>query len=366
MLGRTFWQRFVGVMVACAAIVGATPAAHAAAGVGSAGEAGAVTVGRPVFSLPIDCAPGRTCFIQNNVDMQPGTGAADFRCGSTAYDGHTGVDFRLHSLAAAAAGVEVRAAAPGVVKATREGMADRVPPRAEHAAMSKLACGNAVIVDHGGGWRTIYCHLRRGSVRVRSGDRVTRGQPLGLVGYSGIAEFAHLHFEVRHRDTVVDPSSGNPHGTPCRATPDVTSDAASGSAAASLWSEDVRTLVAYRNGEIIAAGFAGAEEPVKAMEKDHAVPPPTAASEVLLFYVRAINLKRGDRVTIKIRAPDGRDFRSFTQTLGANKAVSAIFTGKRRTKPRWMAGRYVGSVEITRGAAVIARREGVTLDIAER
>ena len=43
------------------------------------------------------------------------------------------------------------------------------------------AGGNGVVIDHGGGWISQYSHLRSGSVRVHPGDRVSAGQPLGLV-----------------------------------------------------------------------------------------------------------------------------------------------------------------------------------------
>jgi murein DD-endopeptidase MepM/ murein hydrolase activator NlpD len=58
------------------------------------------------------------------------------------------------------------------------------------------ADGNAVILDLGGGNFAMYAHLHRGSVRVAAGDRVTRGQVIGLVGNSGNSIAPHLHFQV--------------------------------------------------------------------------------------------------------------------------------------------------------------------------
>jgi D-3-phosphoglycerate dehydrogenase len=43
-------------------------------------------------------------------------------------------------------------------------------------------CGNGVVIAHEDGWETQYCHMRRGSVAVQPGERVARGQTLGLVG----------------------------------------------------------------------------------------------------------------------------------------------------------------------------------------
>jgi hypothetical protein len=56
--------------------------------------------------------------------------------------------------------------------------------------------GNTVTLDLGGGQYAYYCHMQTGSVRVKTGDRVRRGQPIGLIGISGDAREPHLHFEV--------------------------------------------------------------------------------------------------------------------------------------------------------------------------
>ncbi|WP_098012133.1 M23 family metallopeptidase [Streptomyces sp. sk226] len=56
--------------------------------------------------------------------------------------------------------------------------------------------GNHVILDLGGGTYAVYAHLRRGSLRVRAGDRVRAGQGIGHVGNSGNTTEPHLHFHL--------------------------------------------------------------------------------------------------------------------------------------------------------------------------
>ncbi|KOG79007.1 MULTISPECIES: M23 family metallopeptidase [Streptomyces] len=56
--------------------------------------------------------------------------------------------------------------------------------------------GNHVILDLGGGTYAVYAHLRRGSLRVRAGDRVRAGQEIGRVGNSGNTTEPHLHFHL--------------------------------------------------------------------------------------------------------------------------------------------------------------------------
>ena len=63
--------------------------------------------------------------------------------------------------------------------------------------------GNAVMVAHGGGVRSLVAHLSRVDVHV--GDRVRTGTQLGLAGATGNASGPHVHFEVRLRGAYVDP-----------------------------------------------------------------------------------------------------------------------------------------------------------------
>lgn len=67
------------------------------------------------------------------------------------------------------------------------------------------ASGVTVILWHGAGLFTTYLHLSR--ALVAEGDRVERGQPVGLVGQTGRSSGPHLHWGVRVRDLYVDPES---------------------------------------------------------------------------------------------------------------------------------------------------------------
>lgn len=60
--------------------------------------------------------------------------------------------------------------------------------------------GNHVLIDHGNGEFSWLAHMKQGSVKVRAGDRVKRGQKIGEVGASGDAMFPHLHYQLQSDD----------------------------------------------------------------------------------------------------------------------------------------------------------------------
>ena len=88
------------------------------------------------------------------------------------------------------------------------GVPTGTPVRAMSAGTVSLAgprsgYGLAVMIDHGGGWVTLYGHLDRVDVTV--GDRVAAGHQVGLSGNTGVSTAPHLHFEVRRFGRSRDP-----------------------------------------------------------------------------------------------------------------------------------------------------------------
>jgi hypothetical protein len=300
----------------------------------------------PAFSLPLDCEIGTRCFVQNYVDQAPGEEVEDHTCGYLSYDGHKGTDIRVSDLAELKKGVTVIAAAAGRVTAIRDGVPDRDFRDASADQIRNIECGNGVIIDHGNGWQSKYCHMRRGSILAQKGRSVVAGQALGMMGLSGKTAFPHLHFEVVHNKKFIDPFTGLHQRK--------TSSCNVGQAGGSLWKPAVRTLLGYKSSGLIGSGFATAKPDIKMIEKGRFKKKQAPVkAPVLLYWIQMYGLQPGDKSEILVTRPDGK---VLAQTSGihsgTHKAQWYSFVGKRRPKVgRWPAGHYVGRYKLSRVSA---------------
>ncbi|MBY0280318.1 M23 family metallopeptidase [Candidatus Binatia bacterium] len=108
-------------------------------------------------------------------------------------------------------GVEAIAAADAKVAHVTDGMPEGTPGSFAPGVTATNADGNAVILDLGGGRYALYAHLQPGSIRVREGESVKRGDVLGLVGNTGNSDAPHLHFHVMDGPSPLA-SNGVPYG----------------------------------------------------------------------------------------------------------------------------------------------------------
>ena len=108
-------------------------------------------------------------------------------------------------------GKEALAVADGTVVKVTDGLPERKPGALPESISLEEAEGNLVILDIGGGTYVDYAHFQPGSIRVKEGDRVKRGDVLGLVGNSGNSTAPHLHFHVMNGPLFLA-SNGLPYG----------------------------------------------------------------------------------------------------------------------------------------------------------
>ena len=104
-------------------------------------------------------------------------------------------------------GIDIGAPAGTLVRAARDG--------AVVYSDTLRGYGNVVIIEHPGGYATVYAHNERNL--VRAGDRVRQGDAVARVGDSGRTSGCNLHFEVRRDNVAHDPIYFLPHQTAQRA-----------------------------------------------------------------------------------------------------------------------------------------------------
>lgn len=138
----------------------------------------------PVFSLPLG-SPLENAGVPRNFGTRR-TFNGEPR------SAHGGADFRART------GTPVLAAAPGLIVLTGR----------------HFFAGGSVYVDHGGGLLSMSMHLSR--IDVKAGQRVAKGDRLGLSGATGRVTGPHLHFGLRWRGARVDPALllGDPAALP--------------------------------------------------------------------------------------------------------------------------------------------------------
>ena len=280
----------------------------------------------PSLGIPIDCSLGTDCFIMHYVDLDPSETVVDFNCGRQTYDGHKGTDFGIADLQVMAKGVPVLAAASGTVLRTRDGIPDKLINNAiEQQAVAEKECGNGVVIDHGHGWETQYCHLRQGSIAVKPNTAVSQGTVLGMVGASGLASFPHVHLSVRQNGIVIDPFVGTETTQGCQQKLNP------------LWSK----ALDYVPTGLIDAGFA--PQPPKQTElwsglyKDKQL---AADSPALIFWVHAYGVLGGDREKWQLITPDGTVVIEQENILDKPFRSWMSYAGKRNITPGMWRGEY--------------------------
>jgi hypothetical protein len=284
-----------------------------------------------VLSLPVACRLGESCWVMNYVDDDPGLAARDFRCRPRSYDGHDGTDFAIRDAVAMAKGIGVVAAADGIVQGSRDGEPDGVYAGGDKAAVTGKECGNGLVLRHDGGLETQYCHLRRGSLVVAKGERVSRGQALGLVGSSGMSAFPHLHLTVRRDGKPLDPFTGQAASEGC------------GQAGRPLWAE----APPYEAAALYAAGFSDHLPSDTEIKADAASRAPRR-DQPLLLWGALFGAAPGDTVRLRITGPGGVAVVDHSEKLDRAQAWAFRTAGRKPPAGGWPPGSYDGEATLTR------------------
>lgn len=297
----------------------------------------------PRLSLPVACTMGETCFVQQYPDVDAGPDHTDYTCGTATYNGHKGTDIRVRTLKEIDDGVAIIAAEGGTVRAIRNTEPDRiVKSQTDRQKIKGKECGNGLVIRHDNGWETQYCHMRQNSIIVKPGETVERGTALGLMGYSGDAAFPHLHLSVRKDGKPVDPFTGNDLAAGCGLDRKKT-----------LWLPETDRQLDEATGQILGSGITNTPPDFNRLQQTGLDRPLLKTdSPAMVLYLWAINLARGDTLTLTLDGPGGFSVKR-SETMDRNRAQQFLFTGKKQPQGGWPKGIYTGTLTLTRNNKVI-------------
>lgn len=291
------------------------------------------------MEMPLRCTQNTDCWIVNYVDVDPTKGISDYNCGTATYDQHKGTDIAILNTEVMRQGVEVLATASGTVTNIRNNMRDTDNSIVGGVdTVEGKECGNGVLLNHGGGWTTQYCHLLHESVRVKKGDAIETGQTIGLVGLSGKTEFPHVHIQVKYKDTVVDPFAGLSRKKKC------------GVGEAPVWKTSALLSMLYEPSAIYSAGFSSTT-PNKRIAREGLYGGEVLfkKSPVIALWADLFWVNPGDKLLFTIIGPKGETLMAHNTTIKERKPRRFAFAGINRQKEKpWIKGFYKGEIRLIR------------------
>lgn len=297
-------------------------------------------VKKPSFDWPIDCQIGENCWIYNYVDRGIGDDkGTDLACNGRTYEGHKGTDIALLNAKEIDKNIPVLAAANGTILKIRDDEPDRIADEKEieRVKEERKECGNAVLIDHGEGLKTIYCHLKKGSILVKKGQDIKSGDKIASVGLSGLTEFPHLHFGIIDKGKIIDPFTGLSNDQLCSKT------------GKPLWSDNVKAT--YEPIIINQIGFGDQIPTLSALDQGRLLPSKTLSRHAkrFVFWFNYYGAKKGDMIKIEILDPNLKEFSTRDILQEKDRARQFYYTGKKITGSHELQpGAYSVKLTITR------------------
>jgi hypothetical protein len=300
------------------------------------------------LGLPLSCNFGKDCFISNYFDHDALVGVMkDYSCGAMSQDGYKGTDFILKNTAQMKEGVNVLAGDTGVVKSSRNDIADVNSDLSGGDAVRGYECGNGVIIEHKRGYETQYCHLKKNSVTVKRGDKVEKGQIIGEVGLSGLTNFPYLEFTVRLNGKAIDPFTGE---DPVTGKAEVPCDSLD---IYPLWDKPAEKALGYITTALLSAGFSPKVPNAQgAREGRYSSKTISNDAKLLSFWIDILGGMKGDKLTMSIISPTGEEIYSNIKNFTSDKRhmFQLIGTKLAEGKVTWANGQYIGKAILFREA----------------
>lgn len=274
------------------------------------------------LQFPVACKPMQNCWITNHVDLNTRTGVIeDYMCGVKTYDNSPATHISLGTSNAQDKNVPVIAAASGTVILARD---------------IGQECGTRVVINHGKGWHTSYCHLNPETLFVQQGMTVEQGQILGIVGTSGQTNWPRLSFVVTRNNMIFDPFSGRSELEGClpNANP--------------MWIGGMNPF--YEPANVTRVGFTVGH----LSNRDIASGALPAAAQILnetpqlSLWAMMLNIKKDDVIEMLIVKPSGEVLNETKITASRDQVTYPLYLSTNRGLERWKPGLYTGKITITR------------------
>lgn len=295
------------------------------------------------LAFPLGCRAGSTCWIMGYPDLNRAPDIAqDYMCGPGADEGDVFMHIALPDLGVMKLGMSVIAIDDGKVVDASDQLDDTIASSRAQVKTGTPNCGNGIVIEHAGGMESVYCHLKKGSARVATGDRVSKGQIIASAGQSGVAFWPQLGFSMRKSGFFIDPVTGaspiegcgsKPH--PAVAIPD--------------------EFLKYQPAAIVALGFSNT--PVTEAQLVRGDAPRFAGLDSgersMNLWAMILGVKQNDKIEIRLRDPRGRTF--YYSDITADKDMTRMPLNITRTRgyANWRTGLYTGEITLTRKIGVI-------------
>ena len=240
------------------------------------------------FQLPLKCHLGHTCFVETHQEVAE---KKDVPCGVSPL-----LKFRISAFQRKASPFSlIYPAATGTISSLETNHPDFLSQKIN--GQGKPACGNRVVIDHGHGWQTTYCHLRKDSSdHLKIGQKVTLDHAIGAIGLSGDTTFPHLGFFITKNKLFVNPHYGiqtNPQK--CNRT------------AAPLWDQKTQEqLKKSHDPQLISMGVADIEPDLPSLILNTSALTSSPNPEALYVYALLGNSSPKDRVIITVQDQEGQ------------------------------------------------------------
>lgn len=298
------------------------------------------------LGMPIACDYGKNCYISNYFDHEAEDKIyKDYTCGNISEDGYKHTDFILKNYSQMKEGVNVLAGDSGVVKYVRNDISDVNVELSGIESVKGHECGNGVLIEHKRGYETQYCHLKKGSVLVKKGDKVEKGQNIAQVGLSGLTSFPYLEFTVSMNGKELDPFTGE---DPISGKAEVACDSLD---IYPLWDKSTEKTLAYIQTALLSSGFSSkVPNMLGAREGRYKATKIRRDSILLSLWVDILGVRSGDSLRMTIFGPNGQEIYSNTKSFNADKRHLFQFIGTKLEgdKKHWDEGEYIGKIELIR------------------